>query len=110
MATDYSDYTTEQLLAAYVQNGAYTRDNSTTMAREFITVCRALTVRLTGTSAKGTGSVSWAPNLTVIQQEMRDAQRWLEARDSTARVGPDVTYGDMDEFRGGARRSYEPWL
>jgi len=98
MGTDYSSYTIDQLKTAWEQYADYVREASTSRAAEFVTLSNLLLVRLPAASSKGGGSVSLAGNLDAIERARDHATRWLEARDSAYRMGPEVTHADFSDF------------
>ncbi len=97
MATDYSAYTIAQLETAYGQNATYLRDKSTSQCAEFIAIAEILILKLMSTT-KGSGSVSLATNIQMIQQSKEYAQKWLQAWDDDYHF-TEVTLPDLGDFR-----------
>jgi len=96
MGSVTSSMTEAELEAAFHTNVNYLEDNSTTKAAAFISVCRALALRPSSTG-KGTFSASW--NRQALIQMADQAQRWLEARDTTYRPGPTVRTATFKKYR-----------
>jgi hypothetical protein len=90
--------TDAEVRRAYDDNASYVEDNSTVKARRFITAVRIMLQRTPSGMTKGSNALTF--NVEVLQRQLEEAQKWLEARDSAYRVGPDVTKADFRRFRG----------
>ena len=99
MASVTSSSTVAEIEAAYIDNGSYVEDASASKCRAFITAARALLIRLPSTATKGANTLSF--NLENIKDELKSAQAWLEARDTTGDdlPGPAVTYAQFRTSR-----------
>lgn len=99
MASVTSSSTVAEIEAAYIDNGSYVEDASVAKCRAFITAARALMIRLPSTATKGANTLSF--NLENIKEELKAAQSWLEARDTSGAdlPGPAITYAQFRSSR-----------
>lgn len=97
MAEVSSSSTLAQVQASYQDNASYAEDNSVTKAKRFVTACRILIQRQPSNVVKGSNQVSL--NLQLLHEELKAAQKWLEARDVDSNAGPLVTRPDFRRFR-----------
>lgn len=81
MATLSSSSTDTEVKAAYDDNAGYAEDNSVAMAKVFVTACRILLRRLPKKGKLGARH-EIELDLRAIQEELRDAKRWLLANDA----------------------------
>lgn len=96
--------TLAEALDAYDTNADYAEVGSASKCAAFITACRRLLSP--GVSPKrnvhgGRGAEEIELDLTVIQEQLRDAQRWLQANPSASAGGAAsaVTHVDFTGFR-----------
>lgn len=97
MASLSSSSTMAQVEAAYDDNASYAEDDSITKAKAFVTAVRFLLRRLYSSEAFGSASLSTRVDL--LRDELRDAQKWLEARDVDSLPSPRVTRANFQNFR-----------
>lgn len=94
MSTLSSSSTLAEIKDAYLDNGSYEEDDSTTKAAAFITACRLLLIKLPKKAVKSAAEVELEPGL--IKAELTSARRWLATKGA---VGGGVTHVDMRGFR-----------
>ena len=82
---------------AYDDNASYREDNSVTKVKIFITAVAILMRRTASQMTKGGNAVSLRPDL--LKQELDDAKRWLEARDTDSQPGPRSARSNFRNFR-----------
>lgn len=88
----------DDVIASYTNNASYAEDDSITKAKRFITACRIMLIKRPSSMTKGSNQLNF--NLQVIEEELRRAQIWLEARDPDSNAGPTVTRPNFNNFRG----------
>lgn len=86
-----------QVQAQYDDNASYDVDNDLAKCRLFIEAARILIRRQPSTAIKSGNSVS--RNVQLLKDELAEALAWLKARDPDSRMGPDVTYADVQDLR-----------
>lgn len=90
-----------ELIADYEENADYAEVGSAEKAAAFITVCRKLLIRLPARASQGSGAGGANEseyNTALISEQMKIAQRWIDAR-SNDDGPPSVIYPDFSDFR-----------
>lgn len=88
--------TTEQVLAAYADNGSFDLNDSVDEAKAFIAACRLLLSPQHSVARSATGAAAVDLNQEVIERRLTDAQAWLAARSSRSGA---VIHADFTGFR-----------
>jgi hypothetical protein len=94
MATITSASSQADIEAAYLDNCGYAEDGSSTMAKAFITACRAMLIHgITGIST-GANRMQFEPG--ALAQQIAEAKRYVQAADGP--VGG-VIHADLRDLR-----------
>lgn len=97
-----STSTLTEVRDAYFDNASYEEDASVSKAKTFVTACRQLLVRQPSRSTKGgRGGEEIEINLTVVQEQLTEAQRWIAEHDTSVAAGGPGTFkhADFRNFR-----------
>lgn len=95
MSSLSSSSTRAEIVAAYRDNASYAEDNSVDKAKAFVTACRFL-IQLERSNIEHLGGTRVETDVSVIADQLRDAQRWLAAN---AAGGGGVRHADLRNFR-----------
>lgn len=95
MSTLSSSSTWAQIKAAYDDNASYEEDASVSKARAFVTACRMILRRLATKAKNGDSEIEF--DTRIVQDEMKQAQRYVAAVDPTLSQGSVVhtTFEDL---------------
>jgi hypothetical protein len=101
VSTLSSTSTLDQIKAAYADNASYAEDASTTKAKAFITACRLLLLKLPKRAVHGGrgGGEEIELDLTLIAEEMKQANAWLSAAATIEYGGAGYVHVDVGDFR-----------
>lgn len=92
-----SSSTLTQVRNAYFDNAGYEENGSPSEAKAFITACRQLLVRQPSRSSKGgRGGEEIEINLTVVSEQLREAQAWLAENGTDTDAGGPGTFKHLD--------------
>jgi hypothetical protein len=93
MATISSSSTRQQVLDAIVDNASYLEDESIAKCKSYITALRVWLRRWAFEESR-TGTQQLRYNTANAEQDLRDATRWLQARNTNSATNP----GSVKQF------------
>jgi hypothetical protein len=85
-----------EVRAAYRNNAGYDIENDQAKAALFVQACRFLLLDMPRRAAHGGGGAEEIEfDTTILRDEMRTAQRWLDARNTTSTPARAFTFADF---------------